>query len=182
MAFLPSLSDNPVLMNVLKAFPHAAIPLLEQHEVLLRGPSPLSPGQRELIAAYVSGLNGCRYCLAIHTATAVEFGYEKDLVARLLEAIEGSGVEQKMVSILNYVCKLTKSPDSLTQQDADKVYAAGWDERALHDAVSVCALFNYMNRFVEGLGVEADEAYLKMAARRLKTGGYRELLAMLGSK
>ena len=43
----------------------------------------------------------------------------------------------------------------MSQEDADQVYAAGWDERALHDAIEVCALFNFMNRFVEGHGLIA---------------------------
>jgi alkylhydroperoxidase family enzyme len=39
--------------------PETAKPLNELAEVLLRGPSPLAPGERELIAAYVSARNGC---------------------------------------------------------------------------------------------------------------------------
>ena len=42
--------------------------------------------------------------------------------------------------------------------------ASGWDEKALHDAVSVCALFNFMNRYVEGLGIKAGADYFKEAA------------------
>lgn len=54
--------------------------------------------------------------------------------------------------------------------------AAGWEERALHDAVSVCALFNLMNRLVEGLGIDAGDAYFAGAARRLSgEGGYGAL-------
>ena len=50
--------------------------------------------------------------------------------------------------------------------------AFGWDGAALHDAVSVCALFNFMNRLVEGLGIEANEAYSLIAGKRLRTAGY----------
>jgi hypothetical protein len=57
------------------------------------------------------------------------------------------------------------------------VFAAGWDERALHDAVSVCALFNFMNRLVEGLGIQADVGYFGVAAERLASQGYAGLLA-----
>src|SRR6201993_1341954 len=45
-------------------------PLSELAEVLLRGPSTLTRGERELIAAYVSALNQCRYCSASHSACA----------------------------------------------------------------------------------------------------------------
>lgn len=70
MAYLPSLGDDPVLLDVFKAFPGTARPLLEYHQVLLRGPSPFSEAERELIAAYVSGLNACQHCHGVHTATA----------------------------------------------------------------------------------------------------------------
>ena len=42
----------------------------------------------------------------------------------------------------------------MTQADADAVFAAGWNDQALHDAVSTCALFNFMNRLVEGHGIK----------------------------
>ncbi len=70
MTFLPSLPDDAVLLDVFRAFPQTARPLLEYHQALLRGPSPLSVAERELIAAFVSGLNACRYCHGVHTATA----------------------------------------------------------------------------------------------------------------
>ena len=52
--------------------------------------------------------------------------------------------------------KLTQTPARMTEQDAKAVFAAGWSEAALYDAVKVCALFNFMNRIVEGTGVSAD--------------------------
>ena len=67
----------------------------------------------------------------------------------------------------------------MTQADADAVYAAGWDEQALHDAVAVCALFNFMNRYVQGLGIPADEAFFDEAGRRLHDFGYQGFLPLL---
>ena len=60
MAYLPG--DAVVLLAVFRAYPDTARPLLDYHQALLRGRSPLSVAERELIAAYVSGLNACRYC------------------------------------------------------------------------------------------------------------------------
>jgi hypothetical protein len=59
------------------------------------------------------------------------------------------------------------------------VLAAGWDETALYHAVAVIALFNLMNRLVEGLGIELDTAYVKPAADRLADRGYLPLIEML---
>jgi AhpD family alkylhydroperoxidase len=85
MPFLPSLLDDASLRQVFSKFPTTSAPLLDYHEVLLRGPSPLSVAERELIAAYVSGLNACAYCRGIHARTAAEFGVEESLLTALVE-------------------------------------------------------------------------------------------------
>ena len=74
MPFLPSLRAGASLLDVFKTFPETSKPLIEFHEALLRGPSPFTAAERELIAAYVSGLNRCRYCHGVHTATAERLG------------------------------------------------------------------------------------------------------------
>ena len=70
MAYLPSLPADAVLLDVFRAYPDTARPLMDYHQALLRGPSPLSVAERELIAAYVSGLNACGYCHGVHSAAA----------------------------------------------------------------------------------------------------------------
>ena len=84
-----------------------------------------------------------------------------------------------MRPVLAFVRKLTLSPGAVTAADADEIFAASWDDRALHDAAAICGLFNLMNRLVNGLGVEAPEAYTKLAAQRLAKGGYAQLLDLL---
>jgi uncharacterized peroxidase-related enzyme len=177
MAYLRSLPDRAVLRDVFAAFPHTSRPLLDYHQALLRGPSPFSVAERELIAAYVSGLNACNYCHGVHTATAQAFGVEAGTLAALLDDVDAAPVDQRIKPVLRYVRKLTRTPSRMTAADAEAVFAAGWDEHALHDAVSVCALFNLMNRLVEGLGIHADAGYFNLAAERLATKGYAALLA-----
>jgi len=114
----------------------------------------LSIGQRELIAAYTSGVNACQYCHGSHTRAAEYFGIETGLIDQLLTDLNAANVDESFKPILKYVHKLTRDPSRMTQADADAVFNAGWSERALYDAVQVCALFKLMNRFVEGLGIE----------------------------
>lgn len=42
----------------------------------------------------------------------------------------------------------------MVQADADAIFEAGWDERAFQDVVMVCAMFNFMNRLVDGFGIQ----------------------------
>jgi len=165
---------------VFQAYPDTARPLLDFHELVLRGASPFSPGERELIAAYVSGVNGCDYCHGVHTITAEAFGLPEGVLEAALADLDSAPVDERLKPVLAYAGKLTRSPSRMTEADAEAVFAAGWDESALHTAVLVCALFNFMNRMVEGLGIRADESYALTSGARLAKGGYAGLAALLG--
>ncbi len=187
MAYLPSLPADAVLLDVFRAYPDTARPLLDYHELVLRGPSPLSVAEREFIAAYVSGLNSCTYCHGIHSVTAqacgVRAGAVEDLLAADLDTagLAAAGVDPRLGPLLRYVGKLTRTPSEMTAADAAAVFDAGWDERALHDAVLVCALFNFMNRMVDGLGITADADYMATSGTRLHKVGYVGLGPLLTS-
>lgn len=179
MPRLESLPDDARLLHVFKAYPALAKPLMDLHDAIMRQESPLGPGERELIAAYVSGLNQCRYCHGVHTVTAERFGVPEGLLQDLMTDPERADIEEKLRPLLAYVRKLTEAPARLTDADARAVYEAGFDERALHDAVAVAALFNFMNRYVDGLGIEADEAYAREGGTRLAKIGYAGLKELL---
>lgn len=82
-------SPDAVLVDVFRAYPQSARPLLGCHQSLLRGPFALTVAERELIAAYVSGLNVCRcYCHGVHQATAHAFGIGEGTVAARLTDVD----------------------------------------------------------------------------------------------
>lgn len=175
MSFLPSLRSEATLLDVFKTFPSNALPLLEYHEVLMRGTSPLSVAERELLAAYVSGLNSCQYCQGVHSIVAQQFGVSDTLLQSLLDDPEKATIDDRLRPLLRYVKKLTLTPARMSANDAEEVFAAGWNEQALYDAASVCALFNFMNRLVEGLGIKENPSYSRVAGERLSSGGYLAL-------
>lgn len=179
MSFLRSLEPEAGLLQIFQAFPEVTRPLIEYHEVLLRGDSPFCAAERELIAAYVSGLNDCNYCHTVHSQTAITLGIRPDLIPQLLKNSQLEDVDPRMRPVLAFVRKLTLSPDKITAADVDPIYAAGWDDRAILHSTSICALFNLMNRLVNGLGVEEAESYTKLAAQRLAQNGYAQLLNFL---
>lgn len=172
MSVFPSIEGEPSLDKVFRRFPHTLPPLLEYHDRLLRDPSPLTVAERELIAAYVSGLNACTYCHGAHVVAARAFGVDPDLFEGLMADPESSAVDPKLKPLLAYVRKLTLTPAMMSERDAVPVYEAGWEEQALFDAVSVCALFNFMNRIIEGSGIksnplEASEEDIQARIRRM---------------
>ncbi len=171
MTFFPSLPADATVFHVWNAHPEIYAPLARVTQAIMRGDSPLTPGERELIASYVSGLNACQYCAGGHAAAAEAFGIDEGFLGRVLEDFDASGVDAKLEPVLAYVKKLTLTPSRMTQADADAVYAAGWDETALHDAIAVCCMFNFMNRLVDGHGVAANpEVFAERGKRHMELG------------
>ncbi|MDU8912638.1 peroxidase-related enzyme [Aestuariicoccus sp. MJ-SS9] len=149
----PSLPEAPKLSDVFRRFPDTVRPLLELTDAVMRRDSALTVGERELIAAYVSGLNACRFCMDGHEVYARAHGVDPALIAALLDDPEGADIDGRLRPLLAYVAKLTREPSKMVEADAQAVYAAGWTEEALYDAIQTCALFNLMNRVIEGTGV-----------------------------
>lgn len=184
MPHLPSLPADATLMQVFRAFPETSRPLIAYHEIVMNGPSPFTTGERELIAAFVSGVNACAYCHGVHTRVAQEYGVPEGVLADALADLDATdldaaGVDERLKPVLRYVRVLTETPAQVTAADADAVYAAGWDETALHHAVMVCGLFNLMNRMVDGHGITAGPEYYAESGRRLREVGYRGLLPLI---
>jgi len=181
VSFLRSLPAESSLLAVLGRSPAAAAALLDYHEAVMRGDSPLSAAERETIAAYVSGLNACRYCHGVHEATAQAFGLSVGVLDALLEDVDAAPVDARLKPLLRYARRLTLEPARMTQRDVDSIVEAGWSEQAVLDAAAVCGLFNLMNRLVDGAGITAPPDYVSMAGKRLRSGGYAALKAFLPS-
>ncbi len=172
MPFFPSLPADAGVRDIYRLNPDAATGWKQFSEAVMRGPSPLAPAERELIAAYVSGLNSCAYCYGGHSGAAIAFGVDTKVFDKLMEDIELAPVPESLKPILRFVRKLTLTPHKMVQADADAVFAVGWDEKTLHDAILVCARFNFMNRLVMGHGLSDDSAKFNERGERLKNSNY----------
>lgn len=178
MSYLTSLPDA-TLRDLFRRWPELWRPVLEFHQQLLRGDSPLSEGQRELLAAYVSGLNECRYCHAIHSRVAAQLGLAEGEAAALAGEAGAASTPGALTPVLALARKLCAQPPRVERGDVDAVARAGWDEDALFHIVATIALFSFMNRVVEGLGIEADAQYTETAADDLAARGYEGILQLL---
>jgi len=180
MSYFTSLPPTAKLLDVFRKFPESFLPLIEYHQRLLREASPFSAGEREWMAAYVSALNQCSYCAGVHEATARQFGVDERVMAQMLEDVDAAAVPANMKPVFRYLRKLTLSPANLTENDVQEIFEAGWGEDALHHLVAIGALFNCMNRLVEGFGITAKDDYFSVSAERLSSPqGYTALTALL---
>ena len=141
-------------------------------EEVMRGPSPLSAGLRELIGAYFSKRNQCSFCSDAHAAAATEF-LEKDLVDEVLNDLENSRLDAAHKALFRYIGKLAENAFRVTASDIDKLKEAGWSEEAIYDALTVASLFKFYNTWNGGSGVQNMSAadYLH-SGKVLSTLGY----------
>lgn len=172
MSFLRSLPNDAGPGNVFMAYPDIYRHWSEMSQALMTGPSPLSQAERELILAYAAGVAGCRFVYVAHCEVAYARGIERGLLDRLLQDPETAVVDARLKPLLAFVRKLTLTPGAMSQADADAVFAAGWDERALHDTIAVTARAAFMQRLVEGHGFTpmSPEVAADRAKERLERG------------
>ena len=85
----------PGILGPMAYRPETAKPLNELADVLLRGPSTLSPGERELIATYVSSRNDCFFCQTVHGAVAAHhLDGNEQLVLDVKRDAQEAGVQE----------------------------------------------------------------------------------------
>lgn len=155
--------------------PETAKPLNELAEVLLREESTLSRGERELIAAYVSGRNKCRFCCGSHSAfAAAQLTEGMELVEQVRADINSAPVSPKLRSLLRIAAAVQVSGRNVTPALIGTARANGATDRELHDTVLIAAAFCMYNRYVDGLGTLApsDPGVYEYAAERITQFGY----------
>jgi uncharacterized peroxidase-related enzyme len=159
--------------------PETAKPMGELAEVLLRGPSTLSRGEREMIATYVSGRNDCYFCRTSHRAIAahqVDGGYA--VVDAVCSDYRGAPVSEKLKTLLAIAGKVQEGGKKVTAGDISSAKAAGAMDIEIHDTVLIAAAFCMFNRYVDGLDsfTPTDESFYDYIGARIARQGYRDVL------
>jgi len=155
--------------------PETAKPLNEMVDVLLRGPHTLSPGERELIATYVSSENDCRYCQTIHGAIAAHhLNGDEQLVADVKADPQHAGVSDKLKALLAIAGKTAKGGKHVTAEDVARARRQGATDLEIHDTVLIAAIFCMCNRYVDGLATWApdDPDFYRQRASLVAANGY----------
>ena len=130
-------------------------------------------GDRELMAAYVSKMNECAFCVGAHTATARQAYQDGPRVAAVLDDLESAPVVEPLRATLRMLGELTWE-GKVGAEDMREVLAAGVSPQQVEDALAVCAAFNTTDRLADAFGFEllSPEGY-DAGARYLLKRGYR---------
>ena len=170
MAHISVQEGVPGIRSLVQFRPETGKPLYELAQVLLRGPSSLTPAERELLAAYTSQGNECMFCMNSHASAArCLYGDEKQIVDEVLKENDDTNLSEKMQALLIIARKTQESGKSVTQTDIDNARKAGAKDQDIHDTVLIAATFCY----VDGLAsfTPTDEsAYIDMGKRMSEMG------------
>lgn len=163
-------NDNSTIVDVFMENPKKYGTALVLAQEILREDSALSSKDREIIAMFTSSLNECRYCTGSHFVFAKSLDADEE---ELNKIIDQDYENHKLKPVLDLVKKLTLTPSQLTKSDYQNVFDAGFSEAELKDAISVCAIFNFYNRIVEGHGIiQENYAEWEFVAQQINKAGY----------
>ena len=156
--------------------PETAKPMRELAHVLLHEPNSLSPGERELIATYVSSRNNCHFCQSSHAAAAACHLGDEAIVKQVKTDFQSAPISDKLKSLLVIAGKVQQDGKLVTRADADAARKTGATDLEIHDTVLIAAAFSMFNRYVDGLGTwqpDNPEMYAQMG-RHLADEGYKQ--------
>jgi uncharacterized peroxidase-related enzyme len=175
MAHIKLQEELPGIIGLMNFRPETEKPLNDLAEVLLRGDSTLTRGEREIIASYVSHKNDCHFCHTTHGAVAAHhLGGDLKVIDDIKLGLQKTPVSAKLRALLNIAGKVQKGGKHVTEEDVAVARKEGADDRDIHDTVLIAAAFCMFNRYVDGLGTWApkeNEAYREIG-KRLAIDGY----------
>jgi len=175
MPHIPLDPEFPGIRGLMAFRPETARPLNELVEVLLQGPSTLTPGERELIATFVSSRNCTQFCHNIHGAiAAAHLGDNEDVVRQVKIDFMQAEISPKLKALLKIAGKVQQDGKLVTPEDIEAARQEGATDLEIHDTVLIAAAFCMYNRYVDGLDTNqpADPAFYRERGKRVAREGY----------
>lgn len=164
-------NNLPGIRGLVTYRPEAGQHLYALVRILLSADSSLSQAERELIAAYVSSLNGCAFCTQSHAA-ASRFAYKEkqSIVDDVISRGNSDQLDLKMNILLEVAGKVQQNGKLVSENLIQAAKALGASDLEIHDTVLIAAVFCMFNRYVDGLQTFAPtdrETYAQMGERMI---------------
>jgi alkylhydroperoxidase family enzyme len=101
---------------------------------------------------------------------------DRALVQAVLEDHTTAPISDQEHALFRFIAKVIYESNQVDQADVDAAKATGWSDEALYDAITVCALFQFYNTWIDATGVHDMPAFAyDMSGKRLATMGYAVL-------
>lgn len=173
MAYINVPAGESGIRSLVMFRPETGKYLYDLVEELLRGESPLTKLERELIAAYVSQRNHCEFEANGHAAAARHLHHENEaLVDQVLTNLQGANVSPKFKALLHIAGKVQISGKEVTPQIIRIAQFLGATDKEIHDTVLIASAFCMYNRYVDGLDsfTPTDPEAYEEIGKRLRDG------------
>ena len=176
---MPHINLPKELPGISSAFafrPETATPMRELAHSLLHEPNSLTPGERELIATYVSSLNDCYFCQTSHGAAAACHLDSRETVQQVKIDFAQAPISPKLKSLLAIAGKVQQDGKSVTSVEVESARAQGATDIEIHDTVLIAAAFCMYNRYVDGLATwqPREQSIYQQMGQHLAHEGYRK--------
>jgi uncharacterized peroxidase-related enzyme len=174
MAYIALPEGLPGISSGFAFRPEIAKPLRELAHILLHEPGSLTPGERELIATYVSSQNDCYFCQTSHGAAAASHLGSDEVVKQVKTDFQTAAVTSKLKALLAIAEKVQRGGKNVTEEDVSRARSQGATDLEIHDTVLIAAAFCMYNRYVDGLGTwqPQDQTMYAEMGRHLAEHGY----------
>jgi uncharacterized peroxidase-related enzyme len=174
MPHIPLPEGLPGIVSAFAFRPETAKPLRALAEVLLRAPSSLTSGEREMIATFVSAGNDCYFCQTSHRAAAAHhLGGNYELVDAVRSGYQTAPVSSKLKALLTIADSVRRGGKNVTTEQVTQARNEGATDLEIHDTVLIAAAFCMYNRYVDGLATFTPvdpRQYDEMGARMAEQG------------
>jgi uncharacterized peroxidase-related enzyme len=170
-----NLPDMPGIVAGFNFRPETAGPMRELAHILLHERNSLTPGERELIAAYVSSRNRTTFCELSHGAAATAHLGDPLVVEKVKVDFRDAPIRPKLKALIAIAGKVQQDGKLVTALDIERARQQGATDMEIHDTVLIAAAFCMYNRYVDGLGTwqPRDESMYTAMGEHLATHGYR---------
>jgi uncharacterized peroxidase-related enzyme len=154
--------------------PETAKPMRELAHILLHEPNSLTPGERELIATYVSSGNCTTFCALSHGAAAASHLGDSSIVERVKTDFMHAPISPKLKALLVIAGKVREDGKLVAESDVHAARALGATDMEIHDTVLIAAAFSMYNRYVDGLATvqPTDPGMYEQMGKHLAEKGY----------
>lgn len=172
MTHVTTNSELPGIQELFAFRPETAAPMRALAQQLLRGPSSLTPAEREVIAAVVSNENACTFCELSHEAAACALANDDKIVEKA--KTDPASLGPKMAALIEIAKRVVETGLAVDKVHIARAREAGADDIAIHDTVLVAAAFCMYNRYVDGLAARTpdDRDDYKSMGKMLAEMGY----------
>jgi uncharacterized peroxidase-related enzyme len=177
MSYIPLEEHLPGITGLLEYRQDSAKPIRVLTQILLRGPSSLTEGERELIATIVSSRNQCTFCTNAHTAAADLLLGESTTSQTIKKDVHTAPISDKMKALLTIAAQVQEGGKHVTKEAIQNAKDHLATDLEIHDTVLIAALFCMYNRYVDGLSTltPSDPEFYQSLAERIVNHGYNRL-------